>query len=566
MISGVRTSILVLSIFSAALTACTQNKTANDRAPSADVFANRPINAVPDLYVVTLSQPPILAVATKTSTGWKIPAKAKERILAEQAKFEADLKTIAPDAKIIYHYHMTLNAVAIYSSIDVQAQVMSLPGVQAVNPALEMARPQGLNIMAALAAPSAVNSVNFIGTERAHALGFTGKGMRIGILDTGIDYTHAMLGGSGKKEDYENDDPSKPSALFPNSKVVGGIDLVGTDFNAASPTATLHEPKMDSNPLDEAGHGSHVAGTIAGRGDGVNTYDGVAPDAQLYAIKVFGKEGSTADAVVIAGFEFAADPNGDLNPDDQLDVINMSLGGGFGQPRVLYSEAIKNLSRAGTVVVASAGNSGAVDYIVGAPSTADEALSVAASIDGSDINWKYGAVRFTSQGQAPLLVKAVEGPISKPIAEITQVSGDLVDIGDASEELSDAVKAQLSGKVALILRGKVSFAIKLKRAADAGALGAVVYTNDAKDPFPMGGEGQVAIPAVMVSQALGQKFLEIMKTNAVTIDFKTADKIEEPANVDTITDLSSKGPRSEDNLIKPEIAAPGQNITSAGMG
>lgn len=567
---SLRSRILVISISFLALTnfvACTNGKslTSTD-SPTADIFSNRQIGAVDDLYLVTLTSPPILAVSTKTKSGWKVPATAKARLLNEQAKFEEKLKAIAPDAKIIYRYHMTLNALAIYSSTDVESIMVNLPGVKSVTPALEMARPLALNIGQNTNAASAVNSVNFIGADEAHKLGFTGKGMRIGILDTGIDYTHSMLGGSGKKGDYAAIDPAKPSTAFPNEKVVGGIDLVGSDFNAASPLAADHLPQPDANPLDEAGHGSHVAGTIAGRGDGVKTYDGVAPDAKLYAIKVFGKEGSTADAVVIAGFEFAADPNGDLNPDDQLDVINMSLGGGFGQPRVLYNEAVKNLSRAGTVVVASAGNSGSVDYIVGAPSTSDEAISVAASIDGSPINWQYAAVSFTSPGFQPLNVKAVEGPLSKPVTQAGGVGGELVDIGDASTDLPDPLKAQLNGKVAMIQRGKATFAVKLQRAVAAGAIGAVVYTNDDKAPIPMGGEGSVGIPAIMVSQAVGLQLLTQMKTKPVTVQFKTDKTIEEPGNIDTITDFSSKGPRSEDSLLKPEIAAPGQNITSAGMG
>ena len=70
---------------------------------------------------------------------------------------------------------------------------------------------------------------------------------------------------------------------------------------------------------------------------------------------------------VIAALEYAADPNKDLKLDDQLDVVNMSLGSSFGTPLILYSEAIQNLSDGGTVVVASAGNSGDRGFIVGAP-------------------------------------------------------------------------------------------------------------------------------------------------------------------------------------------------------
>ena len=92
------------------------------------------------------------------------------------------------------------------------------------------------------------------------------------------------------------------------------------------------------NPLDEAGHGSHVAGTIAGHGDGVNTYDGVAPAADLYAIKVFGAKGSTSDEIVIAALEYAIDPSGDLSFDKQMDVVNLSLGSDHGNPHIMYTK------------------------------------------------------------------------------------------------------------------------------------------------------------------------------------------------------------------------------------
>ncbi len=549
------------------LSGCTKTKDTSQKPnDSADIFSNRPVGAVPDLFVVTLDAPPLLVAGTKGSSGWQIPADAKKALLDEQSLFEQKVKDVSPQAQIIYRYRMALNGFAIYAPIEDVPAIQNLPGVKKVSPIRQMARAEVLNEQKVEGKTSGVDSVNFIGAKEAWAKGFRGQGMRVGILDTGIDYTHAMLGGSGNKADYAAINPALPSALFPNAKVAGGIDLVGTEFNAASPFNPARLPHPDANPLDEAGHGTHVAGTVAGKGDGVNSYDGVAPDAQVYAVKVFGKDGSTMDAVVIAGFEFAADPNGDLNPDDQLDVINLSLGGGFGQPQILYTEAVRNLSRAGTVVVASAGNSGPIDYIVGAPGTSDEAISVAASIDGSEHNWKFAAVRFISSSNPNWMAKAIEGPLSKPIKDSGQIEGELVDIGLAAEDLPEDVKTKLAGKVALISRGKVPFSEKLKRAIEAGAIGAVVYNNEPGKPIPMGGEGKVDMPAIMVSQALGQKLVSEMALGAVRIQFQTGEQIQEPELIDTITDFSSKGPRSEDNLLKPEIAAPGSRVISAAMG
>lgn len=548
---------------------CTQNSKPVSEKPkdAADLFSNRPIGVVPDVYVVTFESPPIMKAAAKTANGWQVSDEIKTKIQSEHDAFELKLKTI-PSAKIVFRYRMTLNGMAVYAPAEALPMIQSMAGVSAVAPVRQMSRAEIVHQTATPADSdkSEVNSSNFIGSEAAYAQGFRGQGMSVGVLDTGVDYTHSMLGGSGDKGEFATVDPSRPSALFPNQKVVGGIDLAGTDFDASSPFNDLRLPKPDANPIDEAGHGTHVAGTVAGKGDGVNSYDGVAPDADIHAIKVFGMGGSTMDAVVIAGFEYAADPNGDLNPDDQLDVINLSLGGGFGQPQILYTEAVRNLSRAGTLVVASAGNSGPIDYIVGAPSTSDDALSVAASIDGSLHNWQFNAVRFVSPNNPNWIAKALEGPISKPILEAGDVEGELVHIGLADVDLTAEEKAALAGKVALILRGKVPFTEKLQRAFDAGAIGAVVYNNEPGKPIPMGGDGKVDIPAIMVSQALGMKLLSEMKIGPVKIQFKTGQLIEEPELIDTITDFSSKGPRSEDNLLKPEIAAPGSRVISAAMG
>lgn len=557
---------LVLATAISMSIACTKSKPVSDAPESKDIFSNRPINAVPDVMVVTFTAPALLSVATKDAKGWHIPTQAKADVLKEQAEFEAKLKSLSPQAQIVYRYRLTLNALAVYATPDVIAQLATMPIVKSASFARTMSRPEAVEI--AKADPvEAVNSANFIGATAAYKAGFTGRGMRIGVLDTGIDYTHRMLGGSGNEADYKSIDPSQPSFMFPNNKVVGGVDLVGTEFNAASPLTAKRLPHPDANPIDEAGHGSHVAGTIAGIGDGVNSYDGVAKDATLYAVKVFGKEGSTMDATVIAGFEFAADPNGDLNPNDQLDVINLSLGGGFGQPQILYTEAVRNLSRAGTVVVASAGNSGPVDYIVGAPGTADEAISIAASIDGSLHNWQFNSIRFSSASNPDNLVKAIEGASTKPITSLTaQVEGDLVDCGLGDTPLSPEVKAKLQGNVALIARGKIPFAQKIAFAVENGAVGIVVYNNDPGKPIVMGSEDKVDIPGVMISQALGMGYLTEMQTGTVHVQFMTGKKVEEPELIDSITDFSSKGPRSEDNLLKPEIAAPGSRVISAGMG
>lgn len=532
------------------------------------IFSNRPQNFNQYITVIKLPQPPLLSRLDNEGGKKVIRKDLAAAIELEQNELIAKLQKISPDIKVLFRYRLVLNAVAIVAPLSAEKAISALPKVV-------IERPQGFGRPTAISKiPSSVknqaladkNSVTFIAADKAHTKGIRGQGMKVAVLDTGVDYTHAMLGGPGTVQAFKDTDPAKTSSLFPNQKVVGGVDLVGTTYNAASDTFTHRIPQPDDNPIDEGGHGTHVAGTIAGTGDNKITYSGVAPDALIYAVKVFGAEGSTSDEVVIAGLEFSADPNKDLDLSDQLHVVNMSLGSEYGSSHVMYSESIRNLSEAGTVVVASAGNAGAKDFITGSPAAVDAAFSVAASIDDMIQNWQFRAAEFTLPDGQKIVTEAVEGPSSTPIEEVEKAEGELVYIGLADVDLTEELKTQLKGKVALIDRGKVAFVDKLKRAEAAGAVAAVVANNQAGEAFPMGGDGKVQIPAIMVRMDVGQSLKDAMAQGAVVAQFITEEKISKPDLIDTLTDFSSKGPRSFDAILKPEISAPGQNIISAAMG
>lgn len=532
------------------------------------IFSDRPITQDEFIALIKFKTPALLSDAHRENGVTVVNQKQMQQINAEQNQAIADLQSLSPDVRVLFRYRMVLNAIAIVAPKALADKLKAEMNVAYVEQETSFDRPRPVDTsstgaVGTLANLNVENSVKFIGADK---VGVTGKGMKIGVIDTGIDYTHAMFGGAGTAEAYAAIDPSKPYAGFPTKKVVGGIDLAGTAYNTASGDYTLHIPVPDANPLDEAGHGSHVSGTIAGVGDGVNTYSGVAPDASLYAIKVFGKSGSTGDAVVVAALEYAANParNGDLH--DQLDVVNLSLGSSFGQPHILYQEAIHNLSIGGTVVVASAGNSGDVDYIVGSPSVADDAISVAASVDDSTWNWKFPAVKFSLPTTGDQLVQAVEGPISKPLADVAHFEGKLVDLGILDTDPTAAQAAAVKGQVALVARGTVPFTDKIKRAVAAGAIAVVVTNNEEGDAFAMGGDGNFDVPAFMVTLDFGNTVREQMTKGDVKVTFDAGQAVTRPELIDTIASFSSKGPRSDDGLLKPEISAPGFNVVSAGMG
>lgn len=137
------------------------------------------------------------------------------------------------------------------------------------------------------------------GVDKLHAQGFTGEGLFIGVVDTGVDYNHPALGGG----------------FGPGHKVVAGYDLVGNDYTG------YNTPVPDPDPMDCAGHGTHVSGIIGANANSFN-FTGVAPDAKLGMWKVFGCAGEAGNDVLIAAFNMAYEAG--------VDVISASIGGQSG--------------------------------------------------------------------------------------------------------------------------------------------------------------------------------------------------------------------------------------------
>ncbi|MEK6892289.1 MAG: S8 family serine peptidase, partial [Nanoarchaeota archaeon] len=177
----------------------------------------------------------------------------------------------------------------------------------------------------------------------------TGKGVTIAIIDTGVDYTHPDLGGCFGQE----------------CKVIGGYDFVN----------------QDNDPMDDNGHGTHVAATAAGNG----ALKGVAPDAKIVAYKVLNSEGSGSFNEIIAAIERSVDPNQDGDFSDHLNIISMSLGAGCFEynkdcgPDDPLSTAVDNAVKEGVVAVIAAGNSGPSKGTIGTPGTARKAITVGAT-------------------------------------------------------------------------------------------------------------------------------------------------------------------------------------------
>jgi minor extracellular serine protease Vpr len=535
------------------------------------------------MVLLKLKTPPLLSNLVESEDGsLQVDPELKERLSNEQEAFIAELEQLSPSIKVLFRYERVLNALAVQAPQSLAGAITQL-NVEFIEAVERFARPDVTQVRVNQERVRNLlqnNSVTFLGVDRVQSelsvdgpegqsLPVRGQGVRVGIIDSGIDYTHQAMMGPGVAGLSATLNPNEPNSYFPNEKVVGGYDFAGQNFNPGSHLYSHRLAQPDPNPLDLQGHGTHVAGTVAGIGDGVNTYDGVAPEAQLYALKVFGdgEQGGTMDSLVIAALEYSVDPNQDYKFDDRLHVVNLSLGGNFGKPHTLYAEAIRNITEGGVVVVAAAGNSGPISSIVGAPSTVEEALSVAASVDGSNHIWQFPAVEFSGPNDLLLKEEAVEGQTTRPLETLSSLQAPLVYIGLAAQDLSPEVAESVRGKVALIDRGEVAFDEKLSRAQAAGALGVVMVNNEPGNPFIMAGSISYAIPGVMITQPMGQLIKrKLAQQEEIVVNFKPANPIEKPEIIDTIASFSSQGPRDLDALIKPEVSAPGFAIISADAG
>lgn len=527
------------------------------------------------IALIKLQIPPLLTSTKINAAGQRVIDTAhKDELLVEQEQMVTALKELSDEIKVIFRYWYVLNGLAVIVPVHLREQIDSLAGVTYLvregiftQPELLVTGDNSENSTLQL------NSTKFIGAERVHntlsvfgvdgvEVPVRGNGIRVGIIDSGIDYLHKAFGGNGVVEEYKNNDPTIiEKNSFPTSKVIAGIDLVGAAYNTSSNDFAHQIPQGDADPLDEGVHGTHVAGTVAGIGDGINTHDGVAPEAELVAIKAFGR-GSSGESVIIKALDYAIDPNGDFKLDDQVHVASLSLGNSFGNPYSLYQEAVSNALKGGTLVVAAAGNSGENPYAVCSPGTADDAISVAASIDNSESNVKRPAVKFTTSASLRLLAEALVGR-GKSMLDVSELTVPLYHIGLADQDLTVEQQGELQGKAALIDRGVVTFDAKIERAVAAGAVAVVIVNNEDGLPSRLRNTKRDDIPIVMIAKGIGEVVKKNLSHEEVRITFNKDFFLSREDVVDSLASFSSYGPRGYDSAIKPEIAAPGVRIVSA---
>ena len=258
------------------------------------------------------------------------------RSLYQQLVSEAATKSgvVLPGvaSAVRFEYTTAYNGIALTTKRGLIESIKRLPGVVAVNEEQEYRLAD-------------TESNHIVGADSVWAkLGSTGKGVLVGVIDTGVDYNHPDLGGG----------------IGPTKKVIGG-------WNVVAGTA---------DPMDLGGHGTHVAGIIAANGP---TLKGIAPDAKIYAVNAFSGEVSYT-SWLLAALDRVLDPDRNPATHDAVNVVNMSIGG----TTAVYdpvAQAVDNAVQGGVVCVIAAGNSGIKvgEYSINSPGTSRRAITVGAT-------------------------------------------------------------------------------------------------------------------------------------------------------------------------------------------
>lgn len=431
------------------------------------------------------------------------------------------------------------------------------------------------------------SAVQLTNTAKAwQQYGKLGDGTRVGIIDTGIDYTHAAFAGPGTPEAYRAVDPNVVDAsYFPTAKVVGGYDFVGDAYDGGSDDPALSTPKPDPNPLDCNDHGTHVAGTAAGFGvnadgstftgdyttlsgeqlDAMRIGPGTAPKALLYALKVFGCDGSTN--VTAQALDWALDPDGDGDFTDHLDVVNLSLGSDYGAPDDPDSLFVRKLNAAGVLTVFSAGNGGDLYDIGGSPGSTPEALTVASTRDAFVLRDAAEANGAKQAGQYSQNFDYAGYDQTKPVLALTDPSNL-----DGCQPFSAADAAAVAGKFVWLewddvdATRRCGSGARANNATAAGAVGAL-FTS-ALENFNAGIAGNAAIPVFQFTGTATSALRPALAAGALSVrqagDLRTSLPTYDQKIADTPSAFTSRGVRGP--VVKPDVAAPGDTIASALVG
>lgn len=484
-------------------------------------------------------------------------AQAKRAVL--KAKQDSFFGNLGFDATLDYNYTVLFNGIAITTAFKNVAAIEGMKGVS------------GVYLSNTYEAPAEMPEMDFAnlitGASMVHDLGFDGDGIVVAVLDTGLTVGHEAFADYGLV---------KNPALTEEKVAQTATEKAGAYLSAKVPFAYDYFD-MDTDVSDSNGHGTHVSGIATGyveAEDDAVTFSGGAPAAQLLAMKVFSSDPNTSGTN--SSVYFAALEDAYLLG---ADVINMSLGapGGFTfdaeLETELYGNIYKTLDDAGVIVCVSAGNEYSMGY-----NSLNWADAEAVLADYAD----YGTVGSPSTYSGNLSVASVENTAYP--AYCIKLGEMLIPFNDSCEDgthgfldtfmdselqyvvvpglgtAADYTVLNVTGKLALVQRGEITFEEKVQNAAEAGAIGIIIYNNQA---------GQIGllidtyeVPAVAIEQAHGEALVAAATDGIGTINVPADKEIVDNVNAGKMSDFSGWGTTS-DLKLKPQITAPGGMIYSS---
>ncbi|KAF8971231.1 subtilisin-like protease [Flammula alnicola] len=483
------------------------------------------IPAVPNQFIIEVDE--LSSIPTKRSFPRSLDAvyaSLQERAVGFDVTKEFDASGLFVGA-----------ALTVNTPQDVAA-IASTPGVKAIRPVVRIDSPKPVKSHVVTGVndpevpPDSESTHILTGVDKLHAQGIIGTGIKIGIIDTGIDYTHPLLGGG----------------FGPGHKVIGGFDFVGDAYTGEN------TPMPDPDPLDQCnGHGTHVGGIIGANPGNQFNISGVAFGASISAYRVFGCSGSVTDDILVEALLRGVS--------EGQDILTMSLGGADGWTESTSSVVSSRIAGQGTIVTIAAGNDGAFgSWFTSSPGNAINAISVA-SLDNTIIplqNATLSGVQHDPITYFATFPLPVVGSLP-----IFATSNDTTIVDDACNPLPDSTP-DLSKFLVVVRRGTCTFVQKLTNVAAKGGNVTFIYDN---------GNGFAGIAvgnftAVLI-QAPDGEFVSLVQQFAagvpVTVSFPQVGgsfNFPDPSG-GLISSFTSYGP-SNDFFFKPAVAAPGGNILS----
>ena len=536
--------------------------------------------------IVELEGEPLADAATgELDTFVSSPAglQLEQDLLNEQASVRAEIEartgktetaSVNGASDLTYSYTTVLNGFSMKIPYGKLGEVRSLNGVKNVWVAEQYSLPEDLS--ADDYTISMNSSTGMVGSTEANAMGYDGTGTIVAILDTGFMKAHEAFSVMPTNTKYSKDDIASllqsqtlaskvtdADSVYINEKAPYGYDYANGD--------------TDAEAVGQA-HGVHVAGTVAGN-NGKDFY-GVAPNAQLMIMKIFGdNSGSTSDDIILAGVDDSVKLG--------ADSINMSLGSPAGftdygdeneseEEHLTYYGVYTRAEKAGVNVLVAAGNETAstmyvtahsnltyAEYpdnaIVASPSTLSASLSVA-SVD----NVKFTSTYLMLGEEKIPYNNAVDNATSNPYDILETMDGktlEYVMVPGLGEE-ADYEGLDVTGKIAVVSRGTINFGAKAENASKAGAAACIIYDN-VNGAIINAALESFFIPTVTVTKIAGAK-LAAASEKKVSFSKENYGLVDNPIG-GGVSSFSSKGP-APDLTIKPEISAPGGGIRSSVLG